>query len=353
MTAIDPEVRTGNGTDETAARAVVDIVTGTWRAQALHAAVALGLPDHLAEGHVTSASLAARAQADPDGVLRLMRLLVAIGVFGGDDRTGYRLTPISQLLRTGTATSMREMCRLYGEEFHQAWGSVVTAVRTGRSGFEHAFDRTLHEYLAEVPGAGQRFLDAMNAGSTFFADVPAAFDFTRGKTIADLGGGSGNLMSTVLQAHPHLRGVLVDKEHMLPVARNQLVARGCADRCEVVAGDIFEGVPKDVDFYLLSRILQDWDDSECITLLTHCRRAMADDSARVLILERVIPDSGTEVLPLLWDLHLLMMAGGRERTLASYESILDGAGLRLESAHPLALETTLLVAAPTRPDRSR
>src|ERR1700678_1224401 len=92
------------------ARAVVDIVTGTWRTQALYAAVALRLPDYIADGHTTSAGLAAEANADPDGIIRLMRLLTAMGVFGGDDRTGYELTPVSELLRSGTPGSMRDMC---------------------------------------------------------------------------------------------------------------------------------------------------------------------------------------------------------------------------------------------------
>lgn len=114
-------------TTHSSARAVVDIVTGTWRTQALYAAVALRLPDHIAQGRTTSASLAAKADADPDGIIRLMRLLTALDVFGGDDRTGYELTPVSELLRSRVPGSMRDMCLMYGEEFHRAWGCAVTA----------------------------------------------------------------------------------------------------------------------------------------------------------------------------------------------------------------------------------
>ncbi|ALG09957.1 methyltransferase [Kibdelosporangium phytohabitans] len=334
-------------TQQEPARTVVDIVTGTWRTQALYAAVALRLPDHIAHGHTTSAALAAEADADPDGIIRLMRLLTALEVFGGDDRTGYELTPVSQLLRGDVAGSMRDMCLMYGEEFHRAWGSAVTAVRTGHAGFEDAFGRTLHEYLASEPGAGSKFLRAMNAGSIFFSDVPRAYDFSGCRTVTDLAGGSGMLLSTVLRAYPQLHGVLLDREHMLPVAQHHLETTVDPGRYEVVAGDFFESVPPGSDAYLLSRILQDWDDSACITLLTNVRRAMTSDSARLLIIERTIPEGGTAVLPLLFDLHLLMMAGGRERTLSGYKSVLDGAGLRVESVHELALETSLLVAAPS------
>jgi hypothetical protein len=133
---------------------------------------------------------------------------------------------------------------------------------------------------------------------------------------------------------------------MVPVAEEHLAATVPPDRYDVVVGDFFESVPGGSDVYLLSRILQDWDDSACITLLTNVRRAMPGQHARLLILERVIAEDGSTVLPPLFDLHLMLMAGGRERTLTGYRSILAGAGLRLESVHDLALETSLLVAAP-------
>jgi hypothetical protein len=328
------------------ARAVMDIVTGTWRTQALYAAAALRLPDFIAQGHTDSADLAARAGADHDAVVRLMRLLTALGVFDGDVHTGYRLTPMSELLRSDVPDSMRDLCLLYGEEFHQAWSATATAIRVGRAGFEDAFGRTLHDYLAEVPSAGPKFLRAMNAGGAFFAGVPAAFDFSGCRTVTDLAGGSGMLLSTVLRSDPDVHGILFDREHMVPVAEKHLADAFGRDRFDVVAGDFFESVPAGSDCYLLSRILQDWDDEACVALLTNIRRAMRHLGARLLIVERVIAEDGSTLLPLLFDLHLMMMAGGRERTLAGYRSIVEQAGLRLESVHDMALETSLLVAAP-------
>ncbi|MEU6062871.1 methyltransferase dimerization domain-containing protein, partial [Streptomyces sp. NPDC047097] len=163
--------------DQHAARQVVDIITGTWRSQALYAAARLGLADHLAEGHTTDAALAARTGASVDGIGRLMRLLTAMQVFEGSDTGGYRSTAVGELLRADSADSMRDMVGIYGEEFHRAWGAVVPAVRSGTSGFEHAFGTSLHDHLRADPGAGAKFQRAMNAGNVFFADVPDAFDF--------------------------------------------------------------------------------------------------------------------------------------------------------------------------------
>jgi hypothetical protein len=328
-----------------AARATVDIITGAWRAQALYAAIALDIPDHVAAGHTDSRALAEVTGAAPDGVARLMRLLVALGVFGGTDDTGYRLTAVGEKLRTGVDGSLRDMCQIYGEEFYRAWGSIVPAISTGGSGFQQAFGSSLHEYLASTPGAGDRFQRAMNAGSVFVSDVAHAVDFSGCRSVVDVAGGGGLLLAALLRAHPHLRGVLFDLPHMVPIGRRHVAEAVGAHRVSTVAGNMFEHVPSGADVYLLSRVLQDWGDAECVTVLANCRAAMGD-SARLLIVERVIPVDGSAILPLLWDLHLLVMAGGRERTLSGYRSLLGAAGLRLDSVRPLALETSLLVAVP-------
>lgn len=332
-------------TTDDAARAAVDIITGAWRAQALYAAIALDLPDHVAAGRVRGAELANATGSTRDGIERLMRLLVAMDVFTGSERAGYRLTPVGERLCGNVDGSLRDMCRIYGEEFYRAWGAIVPAITTGGSGFQQAFGTSLHEYLATRPGAGERFQRAMTGGSPFFSDVAKVFDFAGSQTVVDVAGGGGMLLSTILREHPHLRGVLFDLPHMVPIGRDRVSAEVGADRCKSVGGNMFERIPPGADVYLLSRVLQDWDDQDCLTVLANCRTAMVK-RARLLIVERVIPEDGSAMLPLLWDLHLLVMTAGRERTMAGYRSLLEAAGLRLESVHPLALETSLLVAAP-------
>ncbi|MGQ4730740.1 MULTISPECIES: methyltransferase [Streptomyces] len=331
-------------------RRVVDLLTGAWQAQALHAAAVLDLPDHIHRGRGTTAELADATGCEKDGIERLMRLLTAMGVFTGGNDEGYRLTEVGDLLRTDHARSMRDMAVIYGEEFHRAWGAVVPAVRTGVSGFRHAFGVTLGEHLAADPGAAAGFQRAMNAGNVFFQDVLRAHDFGADRTVVDVAGGGGMLLSTILAAHPDLRGVLLDLPHVVPVADAHLTRELGPGRHLTVAGDIFDSVPGGGDVYLLSRILQDWDDEHCLRLLTSIRRAMPA-TARLLIVERVIPTDGSALLPLLWDLHLLMAAGGRERTLDGYRSLLDGAGLRLESVTEMSLETSLLTAVPAEENR--
>lgn len=333
--------------DVQATRDVVDIITGGWRAQALYTAVRLGLPDHVAAGCADDAELAKATGASEQGVHRLMRLLVALGVFEGSDSQGYRGTRVSAALLDGPQ-SLRDMCLLYGEEFYSAWDHAHHAISTESSGFEVAYGQSFYDYLGEHPATARRFQLTMNAASMFFHQVPGIFDFA-GKKVVDVGGGGGHLLATILAATPDATGTLFDRDHMMPKAREHLSATVGPDRAEAVGGDMFEGVPEGGDVYILCRVLAGHDDEDVVGVFEHCRRAMAGPSSRLLILDRFVEDENSTVLPALWDLHLLVTTGGEHRTLERITRLLDRAGLYVESAEDLPMETTALIVAPRTP----
>ena len=331
--------------DMQAARDVVELITGGWRAQAVYTAVKLGLPDHIEAGRTTSSELAESTGSKEEGIHRLMRLLVAMGVFTGDERTGYRNTAVTTAL-LDRPQSLRDMCLLYGEEFYTAWGHAHKAISTASSGFEAAYGQPLYTYLSQDEDTSERFQRAMNAGNLFFHHVPEIFDFSGGKMVVDVGGGGGHLLTAILEATPDARGTLIDREYVIPVARENLAATIGLDRVELVGGDMFTSVPPGGDVYLLCRVLAGWDDDAVAGVFENCRRGMVDSSSRLLILERLVVDEGSTVLPALWDLHLLMTNGGRHRTLDKFRALLDRAGLDIERVAELPMETTALIAAP-------
>jgi hypothetical protein len=119
-------------------------------------------------------------------------------------------------------------------------------------------------------------------------------------------------------------------------AAGALQAQGVAERCEIVPGDFFEGVPDGADGYILAAVLHDWDDPDSVRILDACRRAMVKDG-RVLIVERLIPDDPANAVPvLLSDLQMLVFTGGKERTNAEYGQLLAHAGMSLTSVRPVA-----------------
>jgi hypothetical protein len=160
------------------------------------------------------------------------------------------------------------------------------------------------------------------------AAVLDAYDFSRFSVVADIGGGRGALLSAILAAHPSLRGILFDREHVVDGA-------DVGDRCERVAGDFFESVPGGADAYVLKSIVHDWDDAEATAILQAVRRAMKPEAV-VLLLENDLgaPNEAADVKFL--DLTMLLVPGGRERTREEYEELFAAAGLRLASVTPTA-----------------
>jgi hypothetical protein len=337
---------TGSAVFDTDARSdVVELITGGWRAQALYTAIKLGLPDLIADGHTTSRALAEATGAQRDGIHRLLRFLVSVGVFAGGETTGYRNTAKSDELRDGPA-SLRDMCLLYGEECYVAWGHAHSAISNVRSGFTEAYGESFYAYLGQNDSIARRFQNVMNAQNVFADKVADIFDFSGNKRIVDVGGGGGELLSRILAATPDAHGTLFDRAAMIPKARDHLAAAVGLNRVTLEAGDMFEAIPSGGDVYLFSRVLAGWTDDAITSVLRTCRQAMKGPASRVLILDRLVQDEGSTMMPALWDLHLLVTIGGGHRTLESFAAVLDRAGFGIERTADLPGETTAIIAAP-------
>jgi hypothetical protein len=149
----------------------------------------------------------------------------------------------------------------------------------------------------------------------------------------------------VLAAYPSLQGILFDQAHVLAGADDLLRDAGVSERCRVVTGSFFESVPEGGDAYLLKSVLHDWADEESVAILRACRNAIVSDG-RLLVVERVVgrPNEGPETK--FSDLNMLVMPGGRERTLEEFAVLCERSGFRLESETPTASGFSVLEAAP-------
>jgi O-methyltransferase domain/Dimerisation domain len=333
-----------DGMDTSPARDLLELLVSPFRAYAIYTAAKLGIADRLNDGPRTSVELAEKIGADADSLGRLLRLLAGLGIVMGDEDRGFSLTPRGELLKNGPE-SMHDLAICYGEQFYPPLAQLPYSVRTGEQSFPRVFGKPLFDYYADHPEAARIFDGAMAAGSAFFAELPAIYDFSRARTVVDIGGGKGALVGTVLAAQPHLTGIVVEKPHVVATTREWLRQRGLAARCEVIGGDFFASVPPGGDVYVLSRILHDWEDERCLKLLRSCREAMAS-GCELLIIERVIPAGGERSLALEWDIHMLANTGGRERTEVEYRTLLRRSGFEQRDLRSLPLDVNLLVATP-------
>jgi hypothetical protein len=175
--------------------------------------------------------------------------------------------------------------------------------------------------------------------------VAAAYDFSGFKTVVDVGGATGNMLAAVLSRHRGPRGVLFDLPHVVRDAPALLKAHGVADRVAIESGSFFESVPSGGDAYILSHVIHDWSEAQCLTILGNCRRAMGA-GGRLLIVEMVLPPGDTPHPGKLLDITMLTMPGGEERTEAEYAALLAKAGFRLQRVVPTASAVSVVEAVP-------
>jgi hypothetical protein len=165
------------------------------------------------------------------------------------------------------------------------------------------------------------------------AAVAAAYDFSGVKTIADIGGATGNMLAAILSRYPDARGILFDLPHAVSQAAPFIEQQGLRDRIRIEAGSFFERVPSGADVYILSHVIHDWTEEQCLTILGNCRRAMPA-GGRLLIVEMVLPPGDTPHFGKMLDIVMLLLPGGRERTEAEYVALLNKAGFQFSRVAP-------------------
>ncbi|MER7820081.1 methyltransferase [Streptomyces sp. NPDC096153] len=313
--------------------------------QAIHAVTLLKVPDALAGQPLHLDQLAAATGADADALHRFMRVLVAEGVFCEPQAGTYALTDMGELLRTDTPGSLSHLSTLMAGEAYEAWGAAVHSLRTGRPTFDHLYGAPYFEWLAQNPRASRAFHDGQ-AGLVQMRLLPLLNrDWTSIGTVADIGGGNGTLMMTLLEQNPHLSGVVFDLPQALDQAEEAIADAGLGGRAACAAGDFFKAIPPGSDVYVLSQILHDWDDERAAQILQSCRAA-AGPGSRLLILDQVLPhDSGSQPAALL-DLHMLILLGGRERTEAAWKDLIERCGFRVVRDIEHGPRSSLIEAVP-------
>ncbi|MEV4646044.1 methyltransferase [Saccharopolyspora sp. NPDC049357] len=316
-------------------RIVLDTMHATFLARAMYVVTDLGVPDLLADGPMSCASLAARRGVEPVPLHQMLRAVATTGLLRTDPgpETGpqqrFSLTESGQSLREGHPSGTRDMVlTMQGELFWDALRVLPERVAEGRTGPEIAYGKPFFELMADRPAEATRFNRMMIATSgDESAAVAGAYDFSGIEKFVDVGGGIGTVLLELLLRHPHLHGVLVDLPGVTEQARQNIAAAGVSARCEVVEGDFLDSLPTGADAYLLSRILHDWDDETCVRVLRSCARAMTR-SSRLLVVEKVLPDDDEPHLGKRLDLIMAALTHGRERTAAEYAELLAAAGLR-------------------------
>ena len=317
--------------------------------QTLYVAAKLGIADQLeAGGWRSAAELAQQLEVNEDALYRTLRLLASQGIFEENNTRCFRNNEVSNFLRTGVPNSVRSLFLFWGSDFHYpSFGKIMHSIKTGESSRAMLSGTDGFEHLRRDPEQARIFDDAMTSMSQLDGPaIAAAYDFGAWGSLMDVGGGNGILLSHILRAHPTLRGVLADQEHVLARAREHGYLGGdLATRTTMEPCNFFEHVPPGYKAYLMKSVIHDWDDDQAKIILANCRKAIPADGV-LLLAER---DLGAENVPSsgkFIDIVMLILTGGRERSTDEYRDLLATTGFRLNRVVPTPSQFAVIEAFP-------
>ncbi len=207
------------------------------------------------------------------------------------------------------------------------------------------------EYLRQYPEAARIFDDAMtNMSELFGPGIAAAYDFGAWGSVMDVGGGNGMLLAALLRGHPGLGGVLADLPQVLARAQqHSFLNRDLETRSAFQPCDFFREVPSGCRAYVMKNVIIDWDDERAHAILVNCRRAVPADGV-LLLVDFAIADGDPASLEKLADVTMLVLTGGKVRTVREYNDLLADADFRLTRVIPVA-DLKILEAIPARSRR--
>ncbi len=317
--------------DSSTSHQLLQLIYGSFISQMIAVAAQLGIADLLSEGPRSVEDLATVTDVHAPTLYRLLRALASIGMFAEHDTGRFTLTPLASLLRTDTPDSLHDYAILCASELYlRSLANLRQGVQVGEPALELTFGMNLFEYLQQHPNDAAMFNAAMTSISRQESiAVRDAYDFSGFQTVADIGGGHGILLATILKANPALNGILFDRLAVVQGATALLQHEGVAERAQTASGDFFATIPTGADVYLLKYIIHDWDDERAQQILRRCRQAMPPQG-RVLVVDAVLPPGNAPFIGKLKDIIMLTVAaGGKERTADEFRALFANAGLRL------------------------
>jgi hypothetical protein len=330
---------------------LMQIGSAFWQSRALHVAARLDIATQLGDEELDSVEIANRVAANADATGRLLRMLVAMGLFEERAPHVFRNNKLSMFLRTDNPRNVRSMILMHNSDvMSKPWYErLEQGVREGLPPFQLSHGEELFDYLDHHADFDTLFSEAMDTVEALTGDSFATdFDWGHFGRVIDVGGSRGTKALAILKRHPSLTALVVDRAQVIAEAEQYWATHGTGgvDRLRFQAGDLLAEIPpalSEKDIYLLSAVLHGFDDATCINVLRNLATACGRTGARVALLEMVLPDVGADLAGASFDMQMFMGSRGRERTLKEWTALFDFAGMALEEVVGLQSFGNILV----------
>jgi len=334
-------------------KALTEMAMGYSRSRVVCAAARLGVADALGDDERSVDQLAVLCGAQPGSLYRLLRALASFGVVAERAPGRFVLTPLGKPLRKDAPNSEWAAIVFWADLLADSWSYLTECIRSGDNAMRVMEREGVASRWSKDPNAGAIFRAVMGtAPAEDYMPIARAWDFSKYRTVADLGGGGGALIAAVLEAFPNLQGMLVDRQESIDQARPRFESEGLAARCKLLAADLCNSVPAGADVYAMKHVLHGYRDEPAIGILRNCRRVVPKQG-RVLVIEFVLPDVVDHAdweleHRLMSDLNMLAVTGGKERSAAEWQKLLSGADFECQGIIPVPGELVSIIEAAPR-----
>jgi O-methyltransferase domain/Dimerisation domain len=326
---------------------IMQVGMGFWASKTVLSAVELELFTKLGSDGMTGSQIAEALKLNGRAIPDFPDALVALELL---DREGegsdalYRNTQATAAFLDKASPAyiggILEMCnaRLY-----QFWGDLTSALQTGKpqNEIKHT-GKPMFEELYSDPDRLEQFMNAMSGISLGpFNALAQKFDFSKYKTLCDVGGATGQLSIVVAGHHPHMRCTSFDLPVVEPIARQRIEAAGASGRVTALGGDFFADPLPEADVITMGLILHDWNLENKMHLIKAAYDALPEGGAFIII-ENLIDDGRREnAFGLLMSLNMLIEFGDAfDFTGADFAGWCKEVGFKVTEIVPLAGPTS-------------
>jgi hypothetical protein len=294
---------------------IIQVGMGFWPSKTVLSAVELELFTQLGEDSMTGQEIGERLGLHARAIYDFLDTLVALGFLerdgeGADGR--YRNTAeTAAFLDKRSPTYIGGILEMANARLYGFWGDLTEALQTGKPQNEiKTTGKAMFDELYSDPARLEQFMGAMqgiSAGN--FHALAEKFDFSKYKTVCDVGGATGQLCTILATHHPHLQCTSYDLPVVAPIAEKAVAAAGLSDRVAVAGGDFFADPLPRADVITMGLILHDWNLDGKMHLIRSAYEALPEGGAFIVI-ENLIDDARREnAFGLMMSLNMLIEFG--------------------------------------------
>ncbi|WP_366183728.1 methyltransferase [Flavobacterium ovatum] len=238
------------------------------------------------------------------------------------------------------------MLEMLNNRLYNFWGNLEDGLLTGLPQNEAKSGGNLFEALYSDADRLKEFIHAMSGiqmGN--FMAFAQAYDFSKSKTMLDVGG-SGAMLSLMVAKHQtHMSCVSWDLPAVAPIANENIQKFQLQDRVKTANGDFFKDSLPTADIIVMGNILHDWDEETKLMLMKKAFDALPSGGVFVAI-EGIIDDERNKnVFGMMMSINMLIETGkGFDYTFADFNKWAKAVGFTSTKIIQLAGPSSAAIA---------